>query len=484
MTSKVTLIFAIAAVGLAGCADKEAQRQEKVQQGLLADKTVPVTFVQPVMRDVKATLSVSGPLKTLDEVTLGSKVTGRLVMVSVKDGSPVKRGQIIARIESSDLIQQVQQALAAVQVAESAKQQAEIQAKISPQQSQAAIRQAEAALNSAKARLALVQKGARSQERAQAQERVNQAKAQLNKAKADLERARKLFEGGAIARADVDAAQLSYDTALANYNTTLEALDAIIEGARPEELQQAQESVRQAEEQLRIAKANSVTDQVRRQQVQQAEASLAQARASLRLAQLQLADANIVAPVSGYVSGMPAQVGQVVGPGTPVAKIVGLEGVYFEAQIPETEIANVKLGQPAEVRVDAYPNRVFSGTVVAVNPQASSLGRLFSARISVTDPGNALRPGMFGKGEIVLSTIPDAVLIPMDAVLKEDEKTFVYVGANNKARRVFVTLGRMEGKYVLVKGLAPSDKVILKGKDSVTEGVTIRPDKPAEGVGA
>src|SRR5207247_838097 len=117
MKMKYVVAF-LALVAVFGCADKEAQKQAKAQMQQLSDKTVPVTFVQPKIMDVQATLDVNGPMKSLDEVQLGARVPGRLTMVSVKDGSPVRRGQTIAQVETADLMQQVQQAQAAVQVAE------------------------------------------------------------------------------------------------------------------------------------------------------------------------------------------------------------------------------------------------------------------------------------------------------------------------------------------------------------------------------
>lgn len=470
------LLIAAPLVFALGCADKEALKQAKVQQQLLADKTVPVTFVTPKVTTVEATLEVNGPLKSLDEVQLGARVPGRLIMVAVKDGSPVRRGQVIARVETADIMQQIQQAQAAVAVAESARQQAIINARISPQQTAAAIRQARAALSAAKAKLSMTRKGARSQERQQARERVTLAKATLDKRKIDLERAKTLYANDAIAKSEVDAAQWQYDSALADYRSALEALSLVEEGARPEEISQAQDAVQQAEEQLRSAIANSMTDDIRRQQVQQAEGQLRQARASLRLAQMQLVDTAIVSPVDGYVSGKAAQVGQVMSAGTPVATVVSLSGVYLEGQIPEKEMPNVAVGQSAEVRLDAWPGKVFHGSIVAIRPSADSLGRLFAARIAIND-SKALRPGMFGKAKILLATIRDAVMVPIDAVLTQNNKAYVYVANGQVAKRIEVRLGKTQNDWVQVMGLAPSQKVILRGKDSVLDGSQIREDK-------
>lgn len=479
---KISLILTgLAALAIFGCADKVAKKNADIQKELLSDKSIPVSFVTPSLETIENQLEVSGPFATLDQVQVGARIPGRLSYVAVQDGTQVRAGQVIAQVDTTNAMIQVQQAMAGVAAARAARDQAVTQSAMSPMQSLSVIRQAEAQLKSAKARLSMVRQGARTQEKEQVKERVNATKSALDKAKTDLERAKNLFKQDAIAKMEVDAAQLQYDTALANYRSAVEAYSLIIEGSRPEEITQAEESVRQAEEALRVAKTNQMVDSVRRQQVQQANAALQQAEAQLRLARQQMSDASIISPIDGFVSGTPAKTGQVVSAGNPVATIVGLNGVYLEGQIPENEISKIKVGQSATVTLDAYPNESFVGTVVALRPTAANLGRLFAARIAVSNSGGKLKPGMFGKATIVVGTLRDVVLIPTDAILRDGEKDFVYVANGNKAKKIEIKLGVIKGEKTQVIGLSPSERVVLKGKDLVTEGGLIREDKEAGG---
>jgi RND family efflux transporter MFP subunit len=458
-----------------GCADREAQQNAKAQAEMLSDTTIPVTVVRPERRDVKETLEVSGSLDTLDFVQVGAKVGGRLVRVSVREGSRVRAGQIIAQVETTDLRLQVEQARAALQQALARRSEAELQLAMTPEQTEAAVRQAEAQLESARARLDQLRAGARTQEKEQAKARVNQSKAQLDKAKADLDRVRRLYEQEAVAKADLDAAQAAYDQALAVYQQAVEAYDLLVEGTRPEEIRQAEQAVRQAEEALRSARANKAMDGVRRRQLEQAEAAVTQARAALRLAEAGLADAAVVAPFDGYVSGKPAQVGQVVAPGTPIATIVGLEGVYFDAQVSETDIVRVKEGQRVAIRVDAVRDREFEGTVIALNPVGSELGRVFSVRVGISDPERILRPGMFARGEIELEVVPDSLVLPAEAILREGERTYVWVrkGADG-VEKMEVQVEETGDSVVRVTGITEADEVVLDGKEKLLPESKIR----------
>lgn len=457
-----------------GCRDKEAQEQAKIQQELISDTTVPVTLIEPTVKTIEDVIEITGQLEAQTEIQLGAKVPGKITSVSVKDGSQVRAGQVIATVDSTELYYAVQQAEAAVASARSAKAQAELQAKISPEQTQANIKQAEAQLESAKARLQLLLKGAREQEKKQAQERVAEAKAGMDKAKNDLDRMKQLYAQDAVSKADVDAAQMQYDSSVARYRQALEAYNQILEGARPEEIRQAEQDVKQAEEAVKSAKTATTMDAVRNEQVRQAEAQLRQAESQLRTARTRLADASIVSPVDGFVIGKPAQIGQVVGAGTPVATIVSVAGTYVEGQLPEREVANVQVGMPVRIRVDAFPNEEFKGTVLAIRPSATALGRLFAARIAIDDPTNRLKPGMFARAKVLKSKIDDAVLLPVGAILENGEEKFVFIPDGDKAKKMPIETGLLEGEYVQVLNFSSTQKVILKGKDQLADGSKIK----------
>jgi len=474
--NKLLFLFSLifSAVWITGCRDTEAQKQAAIRTRLLSDTVVPVTTISPKIQTVQQTLDINGQLEAAREVELSSKVTGKLAYVTVQDGSPVRAGQVIAQVDATDLYEQVRQAEAAVAAAQAAKKQAEMNLKIIIEQTSATIAEAESRLKAAKARLEMLRKGAREQEKRQAQERVKGAKAKLDKAKADVERARKLYRQDAISKSELDAGESAYESAQAEYRTALEAYDLILEGTRTEEIQQAEEAVRQAEEQLRSAKANADQRIVYRQNVSQSQAKLEEAKAMLRLAKARYEDATITSPIDGYVSGKPAQSGTVVAPGVRIATIVSIQGAYFEGQIPETEIPKVRTGQNVIVRVDALPDEKFSGIIEAIRPDADSLGRAFRARIVISHPDSRLRPGMFARAKLVLHTIPDAVTIPMDAVLVKAGKTYVFVVREGKAKRVEVTLGARKDNWVQVTNLSPSEKVIMEGKAQLAEGTQIR----------
>ena len=119
-----------------------------------------------------------------------------------------------------------------------------------------------------------------------------------------------------------------------------------------------EEDVRAAEQQLAIDKSNKRLDVLYTQRVESATANWEAARSTLRLAQIALENATIRAPFSGRISGKPLQPGTYVAPGVEVARIVGTGGAYFEAEVPESQVATVQPGMSVEVSIDALGDAI------------------------------------------------------------------------------------------------------------------------------
>ncbi|MBC8063257.1 MAG: efflux RND transporter periplasmic adaptor subunit [Chlorobia bacterium] len=478
---------ALAFVGV-GCVDRPAQEQAKTTEAIVSDPTVTVT-AQPVsIQTLQETLAITGQVTTSSDSQVGAKNSGKIIAVYVKDGDPVSVGQTIAVQDTASLSAQLSQALASVQTAASSMQSANAQlsqasqnARIQPTRSASAVRQAEAQLRSARAQLSKSLAGAREEDRVQAEWSVKQAKSSLDKAQKDLDRYTKLVAEGAVAAALLEQYKLNFDTALSNYNAALQRQLAL--GNRREDIDIAREAVRQAEEGVRGAKAQQALDINLNEQVQAARAQINAARAQIQSAQAQvtiarqaIADSTIKAPFSGKISGNPVQPGTVVGPGSPVARIVGKEGNYFEGEVPESNIDKIGLGSPVTVSVNALSGVKFAGIVRAISPFGESVGRLFKVRVAFSGDTSTLRPGMYATGEIVLRTIPNAATVPSMAIVKRDGKDVVFVLDGDKAKQVPVTTGLQTGGVIQVTGLTAGQQVVVAGQNALDNGAKIKVD--------
>jgi RND family efflux transporter MFP subunit len=457
-----------------GCVDREAQKQAARTKSIIEDDTVPVQIITAVSAPLADELEITGEVTTAADVTIGARQAGRVVAVTVRDGDFVRAGQVIAEQETTVLQAAVRQAQSQLNAARSQYSQARSNAVVAPQKSQAAIRSAEAQIRSARAQLAKAKEGARDEEVRQAEAQVKAAKFSMETAKKELERQKSLFESGAVSRQRLEQAENGYQSALSQYEQALENLRMKQAWTRPEDIRTAEEQVRQAEEALRTAQANQKLDVLLEQQMDTAQANVRAAQASLDIAQKNLSDAMIRSPFSGRISGNPVQPGTFLAPGSPVVRVIGEEGIYFEGEVPESQIAAITPGKPVAVTVDALPNRTWAGKVLAVSPVGDEVGRIFRVRIQLAGASSEIKPGMFARGKVTLRSIPNAVTVPANAVVLKDGKPFLFVLDGEKAKQVPVTTGlRTDGRLQVV-GIGEGEKVIVEGQNQLSDGAKVR----------
>jgi RND family efflux transporter MFP subunit len=150
--------------------------------------------------------------------------------------------------------------------------------------------------------------------------------------------------------------------------------------------------------------------------------------------------------------------------------VVSLRTVYFEADVSETQLAKVKPGQTANVKVDAYPDMTFIGKIARINPAAQSGTRNFRVRVNIPNPGNELRPGMFARGAIIAGGTSGAILIPQDAVEERNGQHIVFTveKVKNESRVKLHTINRGLTNAQFVELNPPTD--IRAGDTVVTSG--------------
>jgi membrane fusion protein (multidrug efflux system) len=201
---------------------------------------------------------------------------------------------------------------------------------------------------------------------------------------------------------------------------------------------------------------------------------LESARASYALAKLELSYTNITAPISGVVAQRMVKPGNLIALNAPVFRIVNnshLEGVL---NAPEREMGRLKVGLPLRMVVDAVPGKVFVGKVDRVSPVMDSGSGTFRV-VCAFDNAPELRPGMFGRIEVVYDQRQDALTVPRIALLEDEGEPAVYIVVGKKAKRVPVELGYTNGEIAEVrKGLKDGDLVVTAGKVAIRDGTEVQ----------
>lgn len=470
----IALGIAVLGVSLPGCVNREAQAQAEKTKAIVTDPTIAVKAVSVELKDMPVELQLTGSLIADDDVAITAKSAGQLVAVYVREGQSVKAGQLIAKQESRDGQARLRQAQAQVRAAQAQLDQVLTDSKVSPTKSAAAVAASEARLRQSKAALQKLLNGARIEEKRQSKANLDRAKSDLETAEKARDRSKRLFDQGAIAKAELEAAENRYQSALAGYTSALESYNLVLDSVRPEDIESAREQVRQAEQQLAVDKANQKLDPVLQQRVDAARANVASAQESENLARLALADLNVYAPVSGKISGRPLQAGTYAGPGTQIARLIGVSGMFFEAEVPEREIASLTVGLPVDVTIQSLNNLSLSGQILSSDPLASDLGRLYRVRVAINEQIAQLKAGMFAVGSVRLRVDSGSLVIPDSAIVRDGEEAFVYAIENGEAVRRAIKIRYSKDGLNVIEGLQAGEQVITAGKSEVVPGSKVK----------
>lgn len=306
---------------------------------------------------------------------VSSRIPGTVSQVLVEDNENVKPGQILVKLDPSDSQVKVEQLQASLESARREANAAQAQIALAAETSKAQTTQAQGEISSAQAAVATAQ-AALAEARAGvpvAQAKLEQAKANAQRQAADYNRYQSLYGEGAIPRQQLDQARTDYQVAQAEQQVAQQGIQQA-----QAKVAQAQEGVTRAQAQveasrggLQQATATQQQTETNRSQYAAAQAAIAKSQATLQEAQLQLSYTQILAPGRGRVGRKNIEVGQRIQAGQPLMAIVGSQP-WIVANFKETQLEDMKPGQPVEIKLDAIPNHLFKGKVESFSPASGS----------------------------------------------------------------------------------------------------------------
>ena len=305
--------------------------------------------------DITSSVSATGKLQAKVTVLVGTEVSGTIRQIMVDYNYPVRKGQVLLKLDQELFRAQVDQA--------------------------------RANLMNAQAKLREMESG-RGMTRSGVLTSIDQKKATLDKANADFNRNRQLLKKGYIAQQDFDAMQEAYLVAKSQYEQAKAETDK-----------------------------NDVTDA----QIAEARAAVKQAQASLQTSETNLSKTVIKSPMDGVVIDRTVEVGQTVAASfsTPNLLTIGdLSVMQVAISIDEADVGQAKVGQKATFTVDAFPNRVFEGTLSQIYYAPVTVQNVvtYTGIVEVNNENGLLRPGMTANVKIITGQKKGVLVIPMSAL--------------------------------------------------------------------
>jgi HlyD family secretion protein len=298
--------------------------------------------------DEPNSIKASGTIESVN-VTISSKTSGQLKQLYFNEGDRIKRGDLLVEIDHDML---------------------DIQ-----------LRQAEAGVDLANAQLKLLRSGARREDIKQSEELVKQAKINLDLAKLDLDRSEELYKQDAATEKLLEDSKARYELTVAQYNSAKENLAKVRTIIRPEEIESAQ-------------------------------ANLKRSVSAVDLLKKSIEDCKVYSPVDGFVSKKFVEAGENVAPSTSLLRISNLETVNLVIYVAETELSKVKLGQNAEITIDAFKDKTYTGRIIFISPEAEFTPKniqtpeertklVFAIKIEIPNPQFELKPGLPADAKII-----------------------------------------------------------------------------------
>jgi len=189
------------------------------------------------------------------------------------------------------------------------------------------------------------------------------------------------------------------------------------------------------------------------------------------------AKSPVAAPISGSIISSPVKTGQKVNASSVITKIGDIENLQVSAKVPERYVAELKIGQKAEIRLEAYPDVVFIASVVRISPVVDSATRTKEIILNFDTTDSRINAGMFAKVKLYTTVYAGKIAIKQDALVNNSDKYYLYV-VNEDCATVTkreVTLGKnVDGYYQILTGVNPGEEVVVEGMLSLYEGAKIK----------
>lgn len=372
-----------------------------------------VKVVQAQLGSLSTTVDYAGKLTADKTVSLSPKTPGKVQTLSVKVGSTVKSGDVLFTLDSSTL-----------------------NAQLSQQQ---------AGVDSANANLNKTQSSGVEQPVVQAEQTLKTAQINYNDAQTNYSRNQKLYSSGASPKQDLDNAKTKLDTASAGLSAAQQNLSLVQDKVGPESVQAAQ-------------------------------AQVTQAQAGVTSVQVQISDNTIKSPISGVVSAVNIHEGEISSSAQPSVTIIDSSSIMAEANVPDSMLSKIKVGQSLSVTITSLSNKKVTGTIDTINPDVDSKTQQYLVKIKIPNNDSTLKSGMFSKISFPDQSKDNVMTVPNESIKVENGVSYLFVVRNNKIKKISVNTGLSNDKVteVISSKIDNQDNIVPEGQTFLNDGDKVK----------
>lgn len=379
---------------------------------------VPVETLSVRSKTISDSVEYTGRAEPFREVTVSARWNGRVERVRCREGDRVKKGELLAELDSSELLLQV--------------------------------KQAKARLDLAGQNLEKVKAPFREEEIREVMAQAARAAAVLSEAQNDVKRLKQLHRQGSISDAAFEKATLGLETALNDHKAVQARLSLMKKGARKEDIRIAEVRVKQAEYSLADA-----TDR--------------------------LGKTKIASPMDGIVSRKFIEAGEYVHTAMPVFEVLQLDPVKFKVDVSETDIARINSKTKCEIDIDALDRRNIQAEIFTISMKADSKTRNFKVEVILENPGLKIKAGLIAAIRFHTRNFFHVLAVPKSAMAIMDGEKGVFVVEDATVRFQKIKYREVVGNMIIVQsGLSEGTDIVYRGGTGLRDGDAVKAEKVRE----
>lgn len=411
-------------ISLAGCGEKTQEMSAEPEQTARAIEVMTLS-----KESISNQYTYSGKIAAKEEAQVFSTVAGKIAQANYDIGDSVHKGDVLFRMDTSDLNNQLNVL-------------------------KASLTATEASIASAQTNLELANGASMQSQIESAKAALENAELNYNNAKTNYDNNKVLFDAGIVSQTEMNQIQLAYDSAEVTYNQAKESYDLVANKMPAENQRKAEDAYNAA-----VAQKASIN-------------------AQMQSTQKTISDATVTAPISGVITAKNVVAGTVLSQSSPAYIITDMSKVKIDVAVTQEVINTLSVGQQVDVTLSAISKQPFKATITTINPVANSQGT-YDVQVELDNADGVLKVGMLGEVSFTKESAENTIVLPRDCVIEKDGEVYVFVEEAGKAKKVPVTTGIDTGETIqIVTGLEEGMHVVTKGQTYLSDGEAVQISAP------
>lgn len=444
----------------------------------LSFETIPVATVQRGPFTIRIT--ESGTLQAVQSVTLASEITSNRAKIAslVPEGTYVEQGDLVIEFDKAPFEEEIRKLQHEIAQAEAALVEATENLKLQRIKNTSDLKEAQVNITAAEAELQNILEGEGIIQLRELELDVQRDRANYEQQQQHVADLQEMLASGFITQNELKKAELDLQEADTRYTFTQQKHEIFIQYTRPAQIENARHKVQESKEKLQeLQEVADYLNSLQQANLQKEQARLEGLREKYQQALKELTKASIYAPIPGLViyNEIPAsgqarkiQVGDAVWSHQALISLPDISHMLVETQVREVDVHKIQLGQEVLIKVDAYPDTTFHGTVSLIGSLARAERNLpagakyFEVQVIFQESDERLRPGMTARVDILVEHIDDALYVPLQAVFEKAGNHICYIVQDRGPEERLVEVGKFNDDVIIIqRGVSEGERLYL-----------------------